>query len=328
MGLVEPNFRTSDAATCQEFLFRVTGTHRLSLPPEAPQAPHFEFSHQHAALGRLCLNQANFSSGFRVRKLTRASYFSFQFILSGNCALEYANNGPLHVGSGDLFVVDPDATTQEYWSDGSSQYIVRIEREEMEAAIRDAFGSSHSNVRFKRVYRDPGIAVWLNQVFRTLNDTHESGGGVLRHQQVSHHLGQTVLMMLLTGLEHSIPGSTSCLEPRWVPYYVRRAEKYFNQNFVDNVTMEDVAAAAGVSTRTLFYGFHRWLGTTPMKYLRDLRLDVARNELSNGRTGSAVVSSAALVAGFTNFGQFSKLYRARFGEKPSTSLMRARLTAS
>jgi transcriptional regulator GlxA family with amidase domain len=132
-------------------------------------------------------------------------------------------------------------------------------------------------------------------------------------------------MMLLSGLEHSVCTNANALEPIWAPYYVRRAEKYFHQNFADDVTMENVAAAAGVSVRTLFYGFHRWLSTTPMKYLRDLRLDTARNELCNGPTGPAVVSSAALAAGFTNFGQFSKLYRARFGEKPSTTLTRARI---
>jgi AraC-like DNA-binding protein len=322
MKLVEHDFHSSDSTTCQEFLYRITGTHRLSVPT---QTSPFEFSHQHAALGRLCLNQANFSSGFRVQKLTRASCFSFQFVNSGNCILEYANNGPLHVGPGDLFVVDPDATTQENWSDGSSLFIVKIEREELEAATREAFGTSQSNIRFKRVYRDPGIAVWLRHVFRSLHDDAASGGGLLSNPHVSHHLGQSVLMMLLSGLEHSVCTNATPLEPIWAPYYVRRAEKYFHQNFADDVTMENVAVAAGVSVRTLFYGFHRWLGTTPMKYLRDLRLDTARNELSNGPTGPAVVSSAALAAGFTNFGQFSKLYRARFGEKPSSTLTRARI---
>jgi transcriptional regulator GlxA family with amidase domain len=32
------------------------------------------------------------------------------------------------------------------------------------------------------------------------------------------------------------------------------------------------------------------------------------------------VSHAALDAGFTNFSQFSKIYKARFGESPSVTL--------
>ena len=96
---------------------------------------------------------------------------------------------------------------------------------------------------------------------------------------------------------------------------VRRAEAYIRSNVSRNIRLEDIARAAGVSVRTLQTSFKRDRHVTPMQYLRNLRLDAARERLLAG----TAVSEAALDTGFSHQGRFAHYYRRRFGHSPSST---------
>jgi AraC-like DNA-binding protein len=80
------------------------------------------------------------------------------------------------------------------------------------------------------------------------------------------------------------------------------------------LSLADIAAAAGVSVRTLNSLSHRHLGATPMEVLRNLRLDAVRHKLRLNPQAS--VTETALEAGFGNLGRFAAYYLERFGELP------------
>ena len=82
-------------------------------------------------------------------------------------------------------------------------------------------------------------------------------------------------------------------------------------------TLADLARVAGISARSLQYGFQERHGTTPMRYLRQVRLDRARDDLAQAH-GS--VADIAYHWGFTNLGRFARAYRDRFGEFPTATL--------
>jgi AraC-like DNA-binding protein len=96
---------------------------------------------------------------------------------------------------------------------------------------------------------------------------------------------------------------------------VRRAEGYLRSNVSRNIRLGDIAGAARVSVRTLQTSFKRDRRVTPMQYLRNLRLDAARQRLLAGSS----VSAAALDNGFTHQGRFAQYYRSRFGHSPSST---------
>jgi AraC-like DNA-binding protein len=96
---------------------------------------------------------------------------------------------------------------------------------------------------------------------------------------------------------------------------VRRAEAYIRSNVARDIRLEDIARDAGVSVRTLQTSFRRDRHVTPMQYLRNLRLDAARERLLAGSS----VSEAALDAGFSHQGRFAHYYRGRFGHSPSST---------
>lgn len=92
------------------------------------------------------------------------------------------------------------------------------------------------------------------------------------------------------------------------------------RHLAEPLTLDQLAAAAGVSPRTLHNLAAQHWGTTPMRALRDLRLDHARRALL--ASTPANVTDVALACGFGHAGRFSAYYARRFGESPSETAAR------
>ena len=81
----------------------------------------------------------------------------------------------------------------------------------------------------------------------------------------------------------------------------------------------DVCSRLGTSRRKLNYAFQDVLGTSPVKYLRTLRLNGARRALRQATTNTTV-QDVAMHWGFWHLSQFAQDYRQLFGELPSHTL--------
>lgn len=107
---------------------------------------------------------------------------------------------------------------------------------------------------------------------------------------------------------------------------VARACSYIEAQLRQPITLDDLCEAAGVRARTLEYGFREFYDAGPMAYVRSVRLCRVRRDLSEAHRLSAAVTTIARRWGFTHMGQFSRDYRILFGENPSTTLVRARIS--
>jgi AraC family ethanolamine operon transcriptional activator len=83
-----------------------------------------------------------------------------------------------------------------------------------------------------------------------------------------------------------------------------------------------LCAEIGVSQRTLEYAFRERLGTSPMEFIRRLRMHTARRALLAAQPGGTTVTEIAMTLGFYQLGRFAAEYRASFGELPSATLTR------
>ncbi|WP_409183728.1 helix-turn-helix transcriptional regulator [Amycolatopsis sp. VS8301801F10] len=104
------------------------------------------------------------------------------------------------------------------------------------------------------------------------------------------------------------------------PQALRRAIAYLEANPDRDLTATELAQAAGVSARAVQLAFRRHLDTTPMAYLRRVRLDHARAELRAAAPGSTTVTQVAARWGYTRPSAFTAHYRAAYGELPSQAL--------
>jgi AraC-like DNA-binding protein len=133
-----------------------------------------------------------------------------------------------------------------------------------------------------------------------------------------------LLTLLLHQHPHTYSAELAAPAAVPVPGIVRRAESYMTENAATDLSIPDVAAALGVSVRSLQEGFRQWRNTTPNEFLRETRLRLVREELLRS-DDSTDVTSVALRHGFTHLGRFSLYYRAAFGEHPRVTLRRRRI---
>ncbi|MDI7776667.1 AraC family transcriptional regulator [Asticcacaulis sp. EMRT-3] len=101
-----------------------------------------------------------------------------------------------------------------------------------------------------------------------------------------------------------------------VPGYIRRARDFMRQHYHEPLTIADIADEVQVSLRTLEIGFRTFLDTTPLIYLRTLRLRRAR-ELLISPDNHRPISAIARDLGFYHIGRFAQYYARLFGESPS-----------
>ena len=62
---------------------------------------------------------------------------------------------------------------------------------------------------------------------------------------------------------------------RNLPPILRNAVDFIQENADADIGLDDIAAAVNVSARSVQYAFRRNLGTTPLEYLRRVRLDLS-----------------------------------------------------
>lgn len=106
-------------------------------------------------------------------------------------------------------------------------------------------------------------------------------------------------------------------QTRPAPRTVRLACQFMDEHAHLPITIDDVTAAAHISTRGLQYAFRRALDLTPMEYLRRARLDGAHRELRFG--APSTVGAVARRWGFSHPSRFAATYREAYGEPPSAT---------
>ncbi|GFG64927.1 hypothetical protein MKUB_24170 [Mycobacterium kubicae] len=101
---------------------------------------------------------------------------------------------------------------------------------------------------------------------------------------------------------------------------LRRAIAFIEANIGRDIALTDVAAAVFITPRALQYTFRRHLNTSPMEYVRKVRIDQAHRQLLAADPATTTVQTVATQWGFAHTGRFSALYRRTYGRNPSDTL--------
>lgn len=148
---------------------------------------------------------------------------------------------------------------------------------------------------------------------------------MIAHREVARALEQDLLHTLV-----------NCLAGNDVDNYSARKQQ--NANIIakfegvlaahseQHLKIPELCAAIGVPERTLRICCAEVLGMGPSRYLRLRRLHMARAALRRSDSATASVANVARQYGFLELGRFAVIYRTMFGETPSTTLRRARIT--
>ncbi len=212
------------------------------------------------------------------------------------------------------------------WDDQCDQLIIRVDRNLLDRTCEGFLGKPlREPLRFKNRMEltDPKLKCWTDvvrlltsnaSIFSTLHDF------PLVARQYEQLLATTILNVQPHNYGDVLP--SSCREI--TPSFMRKAEEFILQNVDQPITIEDLAKSLEVSVRTLYNGFQKYRDTTPMAYLAKVRLDRIHADLLEARStgANASVTRIAMDWGVFHMGNFSKNYKARFGELPSETLGR------
>ena len=96
---------------------------------------------------------------------------------------------------------------------------------------------------------------------------------------------------------------------------IYQAAKVLACNFNNPPSVEALARQVGLNRLKLNQGFHHIYGTTPFRYLRNCRLELAKYLLT---TSESAVEEVAHKVGYTSRSNFATAFRQQFGLNPKT----------
>lgn len=280
-----------------------------------------ELTHWRCSLADTHLNlvRLNCGSDFYIRKEPDTGQYIFQFPIEGVCELQ-SGRVQSRAMPGQVFVLNPRQEAIKRWVGPCMQMMVQVEKRALERVLSAELGRTCT----EQLKFDPGIqdeevghalAAMIRSMWQDLNEN-----PMLQQWRVTRSLEHNLLVAILCTLPHNYSGEFRQASLP-APYYIKRAEDYIRQNVRNLIDIDQLVAVSGVSSRSLYYGFRRWRGTTPMTYLRNMRLSLAHEELKSARESGSNVTRVALGVGYDHLSRFSKDYRQRFGQTPSVTML-------
>jgi AraC-like DNA-binding protein len=192
------------------------------------------------------------------------------------------------------------------------------------AACKTATGSTRALPELGRILRpSPGDRQHLLRLHRAAARLAEYRPHLLRHSAVIHAMEQELEGVLMACLTNSKERRESAASRRANEIMVR-FEEVLAAHPYQKLRLAEVSRGFGVSDRMIHSFCVAFLGVSPQRYMRLRRLHLVRAAILRADGQRVHVAEIARHAGFTQLGWFAGLYRATFGETPSTTLRRAR----
>ncbi len=217
-------------------------------------------------------------------------------------------------------IISPDLEFRMRHERNAEKLFIRVERTALEQQCAQYYGHLlHGALHF-----NPAINLQspVTQSLKRLLDwqlLEASEGNLFSQPLIASRFEETLMVSLLCSLQHN--QLMACEPAQVAPGFVKRAEAYIEHHAHLPLTAGDIAEHVGVSIRSLFAGFRKYRNISPMRHLKEVRLERAHHDLAHTGEHNSV-TEIALRWGFTHLGQFSATYQQRYGELPSATLKR------
>jgi AraC-like DNA-binding protein len=229
--------------------------------------------------------------------------------------------GSARVADGSAVVVSPgNPVMVEYLADDCRMETLLFEQSAVEAELAGMLAAPLTKpLRFDLQF-SPSRSSPFSRALTLLHSELHDPTGLTTVPAMSSQLGRLMMAGLLVTQTHNY--TEELIRPRAVPGSkpIRNALELIESQPAEIETVADIAAAVGLSVRALDDGFHRYVGTPPMAYLRQVRMARAHDELLGADPELTTASTVARKWGFGHYGRFAADYARRFGRKPSETL--------
>ncbi|HVL84369.1 MAG TPA: helix-turn-helix transcriptional regulator [Pseudonocardia sp.] len=316
-SLMRLHIATGDPDEAHAWLRTAYGDHAVRL---SGRRDAFRFSHSVADCGAFKVGGARHTMTVSGTWEPLGEILLFSHLLHGRLRLR-SSRATVDAGPGDVLAYDPDARMSCDWSDIRTAQ-VRLDRRAVERVVAELLDDTEPAPVTFALARPMSTAReqhWKSLMGYVTNDM-ATNAAVHGSPLV---LRQVLRVVVATALE-TFPSSVrdgDHVPARHAPGAVRRALEFIEEHAGEDVDLVAIARAARLGPRSLQRSFRTAMDTTPLAYLRSVRLDRAHAELraADPADGTTVAAVAARW-GFGNPGRFSADYRGRFGLLPSETL--------
>ncbi|OMF16929.1 AraC family transcriptional regulator [Paenibacillus amylolyticus] len=95
---------------------------------------------------------------------------------------------------------------------------------------------------------------------------------------------------------------------------IEEALSYINVNYMNPLTLDELAETHGMNSKQFSYFFHKYTGLRPIDYVIHHRMERARDLL---KSGNFLIRDVAISVGYPNPLYFSRVFKNKFGVSPS-----------
>jgi AraC-like DNA-binding protein len=292
--------------------------HRLS--PLARQ-PDLRMSLRSVAFGPVTLGRLEYGAEVSL-DFGELDYYHVSIPLSGHVE---AISGESLVSTRGQGVVYPPVghTTIRRWSADCIQHELKIRCGYLETELESMLGRPirRGPGRFAGVFdvTNGPAASWV-QLVRTLASGLNGESSIFCDPLMAGQLAKTIVTGLLLAAPHEYRDELDQTAAPVRPRTVKRAIDVIRAAPEQPFTLPGLAQLVGCSPRSLQEGFRRYVGVSPMTYLRDVRLSGAHNELLACTPTERSVADIAYRWGFQHLGRFAAEYKRHYDESPSCTL--------
>lgn len=279
------------------------------------------FRQSFAPLSRMALSYVTYGEDVEIDAGEPEKWFMIHSTQRGHCAMQV---GKTHVcGDPETEVVSSASLGLHMnWSADCSQMVLKVDRSALERQLCTLLDD---DIRRPLEFY-PGVAgkdaAGYRRLLSFIGAETEQVDTFFQSTLGHRHLEETVMTLLLKQFPNNYSDALKTPPGAATPRHVRAAEEFIRTHAAEPISVEEIAASAGVPVRTLYEGFQRFRHTTPMAYLRAVRQEAVRDELL-AAPPSATVTEIAVKWGVTNLGRFAESYSRRYGELPSQTLRRS-----
>ncbi len=301
-------FANSDPYKVSDYVNQYIGAHGIS----APNKRALEANLFHRRFGDLDFCRISYGSTVRVRSSGLSTCYHLQVLLNGSCL--WRGYGEEYLFSpGELMVINPADQADLTYSVECEKLIVKIPINSLERICTDSHWKMPiGGVRFGYRYNlhqltDFGILLHL---------ACRESEGIRGSSRLSGYFSGIIINKMLESLD-----SNACfqiLEGSGSPF--ERVVHFVDENIKMNISLDQMAAVARTSHRTLFNLFEKNSSDTPKNYVRKRKLEHIHRLLSDPSREVRSITEIALDYGFFHLGRFADSYRSLFGELPSDTL--------
>lgn len=311
--------KTDDYEELSKHIGKVLLPHRCQVLSRATRMQSGVF--HHAPLSEISVNYLRYGAEASVN-VEQLGFFLLEIPLSGESSTSYGK-AEVITNRGSGVMAGPYQQFATRWDEECSKLLIKIDRLALERYLCMMLGHDLQRpLEFSvgvNLNSPDSASLWY--MVQWLVAELENSRSLLNNAPLGYSQYEQMLMwVLLNSQPNNYSSELSSRQPKVAPHYVHSVEDYIQAHCDEPITLSQLVEMSGVSGRTLLEGFRRYKGTSPMKYLKSVRMERVHRDLINADANSNRVTEIALTWGFTQLGKFSVEYKQRFGESPSDTL--------